>query len=200
MYVRFVGAPISGKTTVAARVFAELKNTGQPNVEFVVEQARLFIAERKYGLMDDAHIVLTDEDQLSIMHRQIEIEEVMGNSVGEEGIMVTDSSFYNSLWYMSPEAQARAFEDPRVKLHLETYNEKSLVFLCSPLPVMSSIDKNRLHSAKDSRSIHDIIMATMNGPYNPPFDALRRWAIPLTGPTDIRVNRVLTRIYEKLSE
>lgn len=200
MFVRFVGAPISGKTTVAARVFADLKNTGQPNVEFVVEQARLFIAQKKYGIKDNENVTLTDKDQLSIMHQQIKTEEVMENSVGGDGIVITDSSFFNSLWYMSPEVQKLAMEDKRVQMHLKTYNHENLVFLCSPLPVMASIDKNRLHTAKDARGIHDAIMATMNGPYNPDFSGLKQYAISLTGPTDIRVNKVLTRIYEKLSE
>ena len=46
MYVNFIGAPCSGKTTSAAKLFAELKEMGL-EVEFVSEYARLYIAKKR---------------------------------------------------------------------------------------------------------------------------------------------------------
>jgi len=46
MFVGFVGSPLSGKTTVAAKVFAKLKKAGMP-VEFIPEQSRFYIAQAR---------------------------------------------------------------------------------------------------------------------------------------------------------
>jgi nicotinamide riboside kinase len=204
MLVRFIGAPISGKTTVAAQVFAQLKLSGQPNVEFVVEQARTFIAERKYGLLDAQTPTLNDNDQLQILRRQMQAEEVMEHSVGRDGVVITDSSIFNSFWYMSDAFLVQTLNDPQIHHHLETYKDPhNLLFLCAPIPVMVQADRNRLHNSKESRAIHDKIMymvkADMVGRH-PVFQVAHDVAQPLTGPNSFRVNEVTQQIYEKLTE
>lgn len=205
MLVRFIGAPISGKTTVAAQVFAQLKLTGQPNVEFVVEQARLFIAERKRGYLQDADLPpLTDEDQMTILRRQMKIEETMEYSVGRDGIVITDSSIFNSFWYMSDSFRAHVLNEVDIYHHLETYKDRhNLLFLCAPLPVMVQADRNRLHTPKESRRIHDKIMDLVKIPAairHPVMQIAHDVAIPLGGPNSFRVNEVMQKIYEKLTE
>jgi predicted ATPase len=205
MLVRFIGAPISGKTTVAAQVFAQLKLSGQPNVEFVVEQARLFIAERKSNGPEGQELPpLTDDDQMAILLKQMKMEEIMEHSVGRDGIVITDSSIFNSFWYMTPSFRDHAFNDPMVYHHLETYKDPhNLLFLCAPLPVMVQSDRNRLHSPKDSRLIHDKIMIMVKNEVlvrHPVMQVAHDVSIPLGGPNSFRVNEVVQKIYEKLTE
>jgi len=205
MYVRFIGAPISGKTTVAAQVFAQLKLSGQPNVEFVAEQARLFIAERKYQKLDGCMVPsLSDADQMKILLRQMKVEEVMESSVGRDGILITDSSVFNSFWYMSESFMLHAFNDERVQSHLETYKDPhNLLFLCSPIPVMVEPDRNRLHTPKDSRLLHDKIMSLVHNEdpnRHPILKIAHDAAIPLTGHNAFRVNDVMQKIYGKLTD
>jgi len=207
MLVRFIGAPISGKTTVAAQVFAQLKLSGQPNVEFVVEQARTYIAERKWstdGTSYEGPVVLSDLDQMAILQRQLLAEDVMHHSVGRDGIVITDSSIFNSLWYMSPSFMSHALNDGSVHRHLETYQDlHNLLFLCAPLPVMVQADNNRLHSPKESRGVHDRIMDLVhneNPIRHPVLQVAHNVAIPLGGPNSFRVNEVMQKIYEKLTE
>jgi predicted ATPase len=205
MLVRFIGAPISGKTTVAAQVFAQLKLSGQPNVEFVAEQARLFIAERKANFLEGQELPpLTDDDQMSILQKQLKIEEMMEHSVGRDGIVITDSSIFNSFWYMSDSFLLHALNDVQIYHHLETYKDPhNLLFLCAPLPVMVQADRNRLHSPKESRGIHDKIMAMIRNPAiirHPVMQVAHDVAIPLGGPNSFRVNEVAQKIYEKLTE
>jgi predicted ATPase len=207
MLVRFIGAPISGKTTVAAQVFAQLKLSGQPNVEFVVEQARLFIAERKGEYLKGCEIPpLTDEDQMTIMRKQMQVENVMEYSVGYDGIVITDSSAYNSLWYMSDAARAKALDDLFVWAHLESYKDPhNLLFLCAPLPMMVPVDRLRLHTPQESKNVHDMIMALVHsedpeGTRHVALQVAHDVAIPLAGPNNVRVNEVLQKIHGKLTE
>jgi len=198
MFVRFIGAPISGKTTVAAQVFAELKKSGQPNVEFVVEQARYYIAEQKWV---NGHCDLKDSDQLEILFRQMQAEEMMHAAVGDNGIVITDSSVFNSFWYMSDEFQKDSMGLFHIQRHLNTYKEKkNLLFMCAPLPVKTFPDANRLHSPTEARQLHDKIMSQLRGPFHPVLSMLNSVAIPLNGPTDFRAHEVLMRVYEKLTE
>jgi predicted ATPase len=198
MFVRFIGAPISGKTTVAAQVFAELKKSGQPNVEFVAEQARYYIAEQKWN---HGHCDLKDGDQLEILFRQMQAEDMMHASIGDEGIVITDSSIFNSLWYMSDDFRLKAMENPNLRKHIDSYKErKNLLFFCSPLPVMTFADANRVHTPQEARAVHDKMMKLIRGPYNPLFSMINSVALPLGGPTDFRAREVLMRVYEKLTE
>lgn len=106
MLISFIGAPASGKTTVAALVFADLKEAGV-NVEFVPEQARVYIAEKRlrWKKRDLAYpplegFSLDDGDQIEIMRRQINAENVFFEAYPET-VIVTDSSPLNALLYMS---------------------------------------------------------------------------------------------------
>lgn len=99
MLVNFVGAPCSGKTTIAATVFASLKEAGL-EAEFVTEKAREYIAKLRYRcaaaqipfLLDDSH-------QRNIFHQQDEAQMYM-SSVDSDTVVVCDSDPLLTLMYM----------------------------------------------------------------------------------------------------
>jgi hypothetical protein len=142
------------------------------------------------------------------MHKQMQVEDIMHHSVGRDGILITDSSAYNSLWYMSEPTMLHVLNDTLVDSldydHFETYKDPhNLLFLCSPIPVMVETDRNRLHSPTESRFLHDKIMALVHNEDPNRHSLLQiahNVAIPLSGPNPIRVNTVMQKIYEKLTE
>ncbi len=205
MFIGFIGSPISGKTTVAAKVFAELKQSGQPNVEFVAEQARFYIAKKKYdSLMNtglpDSQIVLTDDDQKKIFHDQVTVEKIMSTAVDPNGIVVCDSLSLNSLWYMSENLQNDIFCGNELSdTFFKTYNWyfNQLIFLCNPVHMLPpSGESLRLHSMEESRKIHDKINHLLINKLH----SLNKTITRLNGPIDLRVNDVIRKIYSKLGE
>ncbi len=149
MLVGFIGVPYSGKTTVAAKLFAYLKEEGI-SAEFLPEAARLYIAElrcetRSNG-MDDT-ISLLDRDQRDIMVRQLESEIVMTTACGDESVVVTDSCVLNTLLYMSDKLSKDFLTVQRVTSAISQYD---LMFVCGLLPRTQVQDPNRVHSEAQS--------------------------------------------------
>lgn len=149
MLVSVVGSPSSGKTTTAAKVFAWLKDQGAL-AEFITEQARLYIAEKKFSEATDK-IILTDEDQIQIMERQLRVEELMKLSVSKETIIVSDSSSFNSLMYMSPIA-LESLEVKELTLKAQSIYDK--IFYADPLDSFVSGDSNRITDENFSQEFH----------------------------------------------
>jgi len=160
MVIGSVGAPGSGKTTTAARVFAVLKEQGIPS-EFIPEQARWYIAAERLnrGLPPGEPVVLTDQDQLHIMLQQLDAEELMLKSVGKHAVLVTDSSALNALLYMSPAGIARAEELGYIDQALEHYDALFTFPLVSVFP--TALDPNRVHTHEQATEIDARVMQTM---------------------------------------
>lgn len=158
MLVGFLGAPCSGKTTTAARLFAELKDLGIP-AEFITEYARTYIANRRYGMASSHSLVLQNEDQMSIAEGQFRAESVM-KEVCPDQVIITDSSVLNSLLYMTPE-----FTTLPDVFELVTYaiNQYDLLFLCGVVPRPAVIDGNRLHSEEESFTLQGQLEVILNG-------------------------------------
>lgn len=128
--------------------FACLKEVGV-GCEFITEQARLYIAKKRYnlGLKPEEAIVLTDEDQIAIMHQQIAIEEMMSTVIGDDHVVISDSSALNSMLYMTEEQRRH----PGVQqLALKAIQDATLVFYAPPVPRPSHLDPNRVHSEQES--------------------------------------------------
>ncbi len=145
MLIGFIGAPASGKTTIATKMFATLKEQGN-NSELIVEEARHYIARKRfkdYKAGNNDPFTLTDEDQLRIAFKQKEIEEVMKFSCGKDSIVVSDSSVFNAALYMS-----NGFLDqPNRPFFQELKDHYDMVFFCHPINLkVLPEDPNRVHT------------------------------------------------------
>lgn len=156
MLIGFVGAPCSGKTTTAALVFAALKQMGKI-VEFIPECARSYICQKRRE--EGNKFTLDDWDQTEISFAQSNMESLFLESGTD--IVVTDSSLFNALLYMSPEFR----EDFLVKFSFQNYKYDYL-FHCPPVIPHSSIkDPNRLHDYNTSLEIEKSIPEIIKHPY-----------------------------------
>lgn len=187
MIIDFIGCPRSGKTTTAARVFANLKEAGF-NCEYVTEQARLYIAEKRVSqnLKPTDTLVLTDIDQRQIMSRQLEHLDLMVKSCGDDALIVTDTSPLNSLLYMTEEYRSKV--EPLTDWY-KTYPR--LTFYARPVEWVGGLDPNRVHSQEQSLAINDSIPKII-------FPLLKEEPVILIGDADMRwrfaTSEVLRRI------
>lgn len=186
MLVSFIGCPCSGKTTTAAMTFAMLKEKGL-TAEFIAEQARLYIAEKKYMAKDHV-ITLDDDDQLQIMKHQLHVEKVMAASAASDSIVVCDSSSLNSLLYMSEAGRER----PEVKEMVEAATHYDLVFYCPPVAKPVNPDPNRVHDYNASLQINEILPRVLKQ------HAPTLQLIPVTGDVEARYRLVFAAILDKL--
>lgn len=146
MLVNFVGAPCSGKTTIAAGVFSELKKR-EKNVEFVTERAREYIA-RKWYLHRDAK--LDDQDQYEIMLEQAKAQRYMNRM---DTAVICDSDPLLSMLYMTPEFRKALSV---VFLADDVARSMGLLFYC---PMLNSykMEGNRIHDLSFATSIDNQI-------------------------------------------
>jgi predicted ATPase len=176
MFIGFLGPPMSGKTTIAAKIFAELKERGYP-AEFIAERARWFIAKKKYE--GTLVLPLTDQDQEEIMSSQDEAETVM--SASSDAIVIADSCILNSYFYQST---------PRLRKVVGRYaSRKNLLYFSDVLPIVKETkDPNRVHSIEEARKISAQMKKFMEGS----IYKIR----PLAGSVDMRVDQVLRDTYD----
>lgn len=149
MLIGFIGAPCSGKSTIAVKIFANLKELNTKS-ELIVEQARQYIAKLRYDnqLTRETPIELTDKDQTNIARKQIEIEQWMKHSCGPTTIIVSDSSVLNTMLYiekLTPELY-KFFENAA-----SIYD---LLFFCHPINIKSlPDDPNRVHNLEEIKAL-----------------------------------------------
>lgn len=205
MLVTFIGSPISGKTTTAAQVFAELKKAGMP-AEFVCEIARTFIANFRYNRPGD-NVKLDDDDQLDIMSQQYHAELVMAQTVGKEGVVVSDSSALNSLFYMSDKQREHMVAgSPLYQDVIKLYQRPdTLIFFAQPIRIVNPLDNNRVHSLDESTKINEAMYSALV-PHGFLFEPFREGNYPiskvksLNGPPDMRANDVLRNVYRAYTQ
>jgi predicted ATPase len=148
MLIAFLGSPGSGKTTIAARLFADLKDSGLP-AEFLPEVARRHIVKARFENPSEP-VTLDDKDQLAIFKEQFTWENMYVKASGKDSLVVTDASCLNTLLYFSEEFEFSKV-DRAVKHACKHYD---LVFLCEPLPDITDDDPNRIHDQQESLEIH----------------------------------------------
>ena len=154
-----LGSPRSGKTTVAARVFSNLKEASF-NCEFVPEQARLYIAEKRVNsnLQPSDKLTLSDQDQVNIMAKQFLYQQLMLKACGDGAIIVTDSSPLNALLYMTEDCKNTNTVKELVK---QTLQLETLFFYCAPVEWLGGLDPNRIHTKEQSLTIDSMIVNTI---------------------------------------
>lgn len=160
MLVSFVGSPCSGKTTVAALLFAALKDSGVA-AEFLPEQARLYIAEKRVATSLAPHdiVALSQIDQVTILLRQLQVEQTMLTACGPNVIIVTDSSPLNSLLYMSKETRDETAVKEAVQKHLRM---AGLTFWVKTVTPPLELDPNRVHSLETSLQLDPLVPLIMS--------------------------------------
>lgn len=157
MKVSFIGCPSSGKTTLAFKLYAALKERGAA-CEFLQEQARLYIAMRRValGAGPDSRLVLADAEQRTIMERQLRWESTMTSACGPNVLLVTDSSPLNSMLYMplSLREECRGLASLAVQAG-------NIVFYCAPVSASDAVDPNRIHTAEEAHRVDQQIMPVL---------------------------------------
>jgi predicted ATPase len=182
MLIAFVGTPCSGKTTTAARLFADLKDAGHP-AEFIPEEARRYIAVRR--LNGDTR-PLIDSNQVDIMSIQMESERLMGLS-SPDSVVVADSSAVNALLYMSPEFRGT----PSIQhAALAAASRYDVVFRCHPVRPGSQYDPNRVHSFDESLKL--------DAEVEPLLEALGIRYVSLFGPQKMRAQKAYGAVLEAI--
>jgi hypothetical protein len=153
--IGFVGSPLSGKTTTAAHLFAELKSQGLP-VEFLPEYARNYIRDtRKEAFIQGGRpAALGDEDQLRICRGQYDLEHDIMAFSGSQIVLVTDGCTLNAHFYTS-----RDILDPNKMLQ-----QYDLLFFARNIERPSLLaDGNRVHDAQFSAACDARINEFLNG-------------------------------------
>lgn len=155
MLIGFIGSPCSGKTTTAAMTFADLKGMGLPS-EYIAEQARLYIAERRVEmqLKPEDSLKLEDIDQYMIMTRQERTEVTLTTACGSGTIVIADSSVLNALLYLSPEGRKQSGV---VRLTESAVKRYDLLFYCAPVKRPRNLDPNRIHTEEQSLAVDRMI-------------------------------------------
>jgi predicted ATPase len=149
MLYQLVGSPGSGKTTIAANIFAALKTRGFP-AEFIAEKAREVIAHRK------SHGMVLDESmQDSIVESQYRAEIDFAKST--DAPVICDSSLLLTYLYVrNPELNPLIKKLDHLMEDVSRYI--NTIFYCPLSNVIqygeySKNDSNRIHSVKESDEI-----------------------------------------------
>lgn len=189
--IYFLGCPCSGKTTTAALIFAELKETGI-SCEFIPEQARFYIAEIrvKNNLQPYDPVILSDDDQISILEKQLSLQEVMRKAIGEYGIIVTDTSPVNSFLYMKHIDK----NNPKLmNLLSKIESPDDIYFYCPPVAKAGPSDPNRIHSYEQSLKIDESLPEILQEH----FPNIYKRLITLTGTPAIRQTQVFSEVMNR---
>ncbi len=190
MLIGFLGAPISGKTTTAAQLFASLKDLGYV-AEFLPEQARAHIAFERYDAKrkGDPEPQLDDTDQLDILRAQNLHEKVFAAVAAPASFIVTDCAAFLALLYMTPEARADEKVLAKARASAERFD---LLFRCYPVRPGHGFDPNRKHSFEQSQELDTQLDAILDL-----VGIDRTKVVDLAGPSQMRASMALTEVLER---
>lgn len=189
MLIGFIGAPCSGKTTTAARLFAELKDNGTP-AEFITEEARMYIAVKRLECQDrGGTFTLNDQDQFSISGNQFDKEYTMIRAA-PTSVVVSDSCVLNSSLYMSDDFYRSSVVKNRMEAALANYD---LLFVCAPVRLSNSLDSNRVHDKAQILVIQSKIDKLLQD-----YRIYPPKTMVLGGTTSVRTAMALSTVYERI--
>jgi nicotinamide riboside kinase len=144
--ITIIGAPASGKSTLATDVHTELKKLGKNSI-FIQEAATDYIAE--YGIPN------TPIDQMTIFYKQTNRENMF---IGSKEYIICDSSGILNYFYFR-----RLFQNPLTnkdiatinhlqKEILKTLNSWTYIFYVPPIPTNPQ-DGIRYHNEEDIKNL-----------------------------------------------
>jgi hypothetical protein len=190
MLVGFLGAPISGKTTTAARLFAGLKDDGYV-AEFIPERARYHIAKLRYEAKkaNAAPLPLDRFDQRDILYAQEHSEKLFVETSPRSSVIVTDSAALLALLYLPPELRTMADILPVAKRSTARFD---LLFRCHPVQPGELYDPNRVHSFEQSRDLDMQLEEVMKLVEVDPSKV-----VELSGPSHVRASRAQYEVSER---
>jgi len=162
MLVEFIGCPASGKTTTASKLFESLKNY-DVSCEFIPEEARRFIVykRKELKLSYNSLVKLSDEDQLKILKKQLDIELTYKTFCNPSTVIVADSSPLNTLLYMSDNMIRSQEVQSLVSVWKSVLNP--VIFRSTPVTLTNVMDSNRIHNQSEIDVVEskiDPILAT----------------------------------------
>lgn len=183
MLLNFLGTPQSGKTTTSAMLFAKLKENHMV-AELVLEQARVKIAENR---VFKGSSKLSEEDQLDIFVKQLNLETVFAKS-SPDSIIISDTSIINNLLYVS-NWENDNYRVSQVKDFLQTFNP--LFFVCLPFDTNVEVaDNHRIHSLQESVNLHSKFLKI--------FDFFKIEPIEIAGNPSERLVRVFDQVVQRM--
>lgn len=141
--ISIMGAPSSGKSTLASSVHTELKKMGKNSV-FIGESASDFISE--YGIPN------TPIDQLVIFYKQLNKERMYLDS--KEFIICDSSGILNYFYFRGLFGNTLSNKDIAIINHmqkeiLKTINQWSHIFYCPPINNNNIDDGIRYHNSEE---------------------------------------------------
>ena len=178
--ITFIGAPASGKSTLATDVHTELKKMGKNSI-FISEAATDWIAE--YGMPDQPI------DQLTIFYKQLNREQMF---IGSKEYIICDSSgilnyfYFRGLFDNKLTNKDIATINHLQKEILKTLNQWTHIFYVPPMDTDPN-DGVRYHNKKD-------------------IDRLARWIktyleienVPFTDLENISINERTKQVVNKI--
>jgi nicotinamide riboside kinase len=153
--ITFIGAPSSGKSTLATLVHSELKRTGKNSI-FINEAATDYIAE--YGVPD------SPLDQMVIFYKQLNREKMY---VGTKDYIVCDSSsllnyfYFRSLFGSRLSNKNIATINHMQKEILKTINSWTDIFYLPPI-LENTEDGIRFHKKDDIVKLDRLIRSYLD--------------------------------------
>lgn len=144
--ISIIGAPSSGKSTLATSVHTDLKKTGKNSI-FVGEAATDYIAE--YGIPN------TPVDQIVIFYKQLNMERMYIDS--KEYIVCDSSTILNYFYFRGLFPSKLSNKDVAIINHLQkeilkTINQWSYIFYVPPI-ITEVKDGIRYHSEEQIEKI-----------------------------------------------
>lgn len=96
--INIFGGPGTGKSTLAASLFAEMKKSGY-NVELITEYAKQMVFEERMNVLTEDQLYVFAKQHRKILTLKNTVEYVITDSPFIQGIVYLNASIYNALQF-----------------------------------------------------------------------------------------------------